>query len=246
MRNLVLILFIALTPQSFGEGLPARQINIQTFGLYTNPALVLIHGNGLDHSSFTEVAAELAQNYFVVTYDQRGHGSTMYEGLDFSVNAMVADLYNVLDRFKINRAHLLGHSFGARIAFAFTHFFPHRVLSIVNEDMELNARQAISNCECELYGQKMKNEDPQNYVAYAWGCFANAVDLNGVLQSYKGDVLVLRGHPSQSAISEQGLEFMKIHRSGLQVVDFPSSGHMIHHTEPEQFVLTVKKFLEHR
>lgn len=48
------------------------------------PAVILVHGNGEDHSVFDETAAPLSCDYTVYALDSRGHGkSTAVETLGY-------------------------------------------------------------------------------------------------------------------------------------------------------------------
>lgn len=220
---------------------PSPRINVKDEGNPSLEAVVLLHGNGMSLESFTQISKALSHQYRVISYDQRGHGFTHYDGLDFSISSMVNDLKIVLDSLNIQRAHLVGHSFGARIALAFAAKYPERILSVVNEDMELRQREAATDEICENYSLQVKQQIA-DYAPYAWGCFANAADLNSTLLDYTGPVLVMRAHTQLSAISALGLEEMRTLRSSLKVVDFPQASHTIHQSQPEGYITTLKNF----
>lgn len=122
--------------------LKIEEIHYKVFGQKSKPALVLIHG--LDSSEFTfqNVVATLAQDFYIITYDQRGHGKTAEGGFKFNTSTMARDLEVLLNHLEISKANILGHSMGARTAVRFANLFPERVSSVIVEDMEMHARVA--------------------------------------------------------------------------------------------------------
>ncbi len=95
------------------------------------PDLVLLHGNGEDHTYFSQQIAALSPHFRLVLMDTRGQGrSSGIEGpLDFSTFA--GDLLRLLDHLHICRAHLLGFSDGGNLALTFALQYPQRVRSLI-------------------------------------------------------------------------------------------------------------------
>lgn len=96
----------------------------------TGPALVLVHGTPLDAQAWKALAPQLAERRRVVAYDLRGHGSAAASPLPTSYEKLAADLRRMLDRLEIERAHVLGHSFGGQVAQTFAASFPERLESL--------------------------------------------------------------------------------------------------------------------
>jgi pimeloyl-ACP methyl ester carboxylesterase len=82
--------------------------------------LVLIHGGNLDHRMWAAQVETFAKMYRVVVYDVRGFGQSSEKDVRHQAHK---DLLALLDRLKIEKAHLIGLSLGGRIAvdFAITH-----------------------------------------------------------------------------------------------------------------------------
>lgn len=117
-----------------------NEINYKTFGDRSKPALFLIPGLDEAWQSFANVAEELSKHFFVVTYDQRGHGQSAEAGTDYSSSLLAQDLLALMGALNIERAHVLGHSLGARTAVKFAATYPDRVISLIIEDMEMGSR----------------------------------------------------------------------------------------------------------
>jgi pimeloyl-ACP methyl ester carboxylesterase len=96
------------------------------------PVLVLHGGPGL--SDYTApLAAELADGFRVLRYQQRGLAPSVTSG-PFSVDQHVADAMDVLDAAGADRAYVLGHSWGGHLAMHLAVRHPGRVLGLVIAD----------------------------------------------------------------------------------------------------------------
>ncbi len=115
-------------------------INFKVFGGENAEPLVLIHGLDSAHQTFENIFEELSQKYRLIVIDQRGHGASADKSIDFSSMSMAGDLKRVLDHLGVKKAHVLGHSMGARTATKFASMFPEIVKSLMIEDMDLFAR----------------------------------------------------------------------------------------------------------
>jgi len=74
---------------------------------------------------------ELQQEYRLTTYDLRGHGRTDAPETGYTNRNMAEDLKGVMDALGIDRAHLVGHSWGGDISLQFALLYPDRVRSLV-------------------------------------------------------------------------------------------------------------------
>jgi esterase len=119
------------------------QINYEIVGDEGKPWMILIHGLGGSRLSWRNVTRELSKDYRVLVYDQRGHGESQIEGENFSSMTMAQDLKILMDALKIDRAHIVGHSMGARTAMRFAATYPERVVSVTVEDMHMMGRSKL-------------------------------------------------------------------------------------------------------
>ena len=117
------------TPPTTRQGyvtLPGERLYYEEAG--RGPAVVLIHGGYLDHRLWDHEFQWLARDYRVVRYDVRAHGLSQTEAGSWSD---YEDLRALLDSLGIERAAIVGHSMGGRIAADLALAYPGRVSALV-------------------------------------------------------------------------------------------------------------------
>jgi pimeloyl-ACP methyl ester carboxylesterase len=140
------------------------QIYYKTFGDPKNEALIMIHGLDSASVTFYKSAQILSSQYFVITYDQRGHGQTQDIGTNYSTRLLAQDLKVLIDYLGVKKAHILGHSLGARTAIRFVELFPSYIQSIIIEDMEMLQRFRGSVDEFRKNALKLR-QFPMHYIS---------------------------------------------------------------------------------
>lgn len=90
--------------------------------------LVLLHAGVADSHMWDEQFAVFAQQYRVVRYDLRGYGQSEVPAKAFRAHEELAQL---LQQLKISSAHIVGISYGGKIALDFTLAHPEMVKKLV-------------------------------------------------------------------------------------------------------------------
>jgi pimeloyl-ACP methyl ester carboxylesterase len=104
--------------------------------------VTLIHGLATNLAFWRlEMLLPLTRKHRVTLYDLRGHGYSHMPAAGYNSAEMAEDLLRLLDYLQINRAHLIGHSFGGVVALHFATLYPDRVLSLVIADSRIRAFQ---------------------------------------------------------------------------------------------------------
>lgn len=101
--------------------------------------LILLHGNGEDHTYFEKQIAYFSKRYRVIAVDTRGHGASPRGDAPFTIRQFAEDLRSFMDRHAIARAHLLGFSDGGNIALVFALKYPERVGRLILNGANLDA-----------------------------------------------------------------------------------------------------------
>ncbi len=117
--------------------------------------LVLLHGNGEDHTYFKHQMAPFSERYQVIALDTRGHGQSPRGTAPFTLEQFAEDLKGFLDSREISRCHLLGFSDGANIALLFALKYPEYVEKLV-----------LNGADLSPSGVKLSTQAP---IVLGWG-----------------------------------------------------------------------------
>ena len=93
--------------------------------------LLLLHGFPETGDAFAQVAGPLGKRYRLIVPDLRGAGRSERTLSGYDKKTLASDVKALMDHLKIDRAHVIGHDIGARIAYAFAVQYPERLLSLV-------------------------------------------------------------------------------------------------------------------
>jgi pimeloyl-ACP methyl ester carboxylesterase len=108
------------------------RLNYVDWGNPTAPPLLLLHG-GRDHCrNWDWVAADLRRDYHIVAPDLRGHGDSAWSlSGDYSMNAFVYDLAQLIHQQHLAPLRIVAHSLGGSISLRYTGIFPETVTKLV-------------------------------------------------------------------------------------------------------------------
>lgn len=104
--------------------------HVQRLGAARGPSVVFVHGLVMDNLSsfyFTLANPIAAAGADAILYDLRGHGLSERPARGYRVADFVDDLGALLDALHVERATLVGNSFGGTVALAFAAAHPARV-----------------------------------------------------------------------------------------------------------------------
>lgn len=102
-------------------------LHVEVTGPEDAPSLVLIHGYGLSLHGWHYQRRDLADEFRIIAYDLRGHGSSGRAASgDYSIGALGRDLAAVLDALVPKRTKVLtaGHSLGGMSILSYAKEFP--------------------------------------------------------------------------------------------------------------------------
>lgn len=110
----------------------ANGINVHYQRVGSGPEIVLLHGlTGNLAVWHLRIVPMLRRLYTVTTVDLRGHGYSDMPPTGYTTGDLADDLRGLLDALEIERAHVVGHSYGADAALNFALRHPQRLLSLV-------------------------------------------------------------------------------------------------------------------
>jgi len=216
--------------------------------------LVFLHGYPLDHRIWLPVFPFLQKDIQVIAPDLRGHGqSPAPEGV-YSMTLMVEDIIRLLDKLRIDKAVIAGHSMGGYVTFEFWHLHPDRIMGIAlvatraeadseerkldrlqtaHEAMRIGTAKVVNTMlnkltnKTELYPQMkeiMEGISPQGIAGILRG-IADRENATPWLPQIKVPVVVIAGKEDQIVPLEESIEMVKRLPNGqLEVID--QAGHL--------------------
>ena len=98
------------------------------------PAVILIHGLFGNLDNLNSLSKSLEPNYRVIRVDVPNHGLSPHWST-MSYPALALAMVELMDKLLIDKAHLVGHSMGGKIALATALSFPERIISVVAADI---------------------------------------------------------------------------------------------------------------
>lgn len=140
------------------------ELNYEVAG--EGPAVVLVHEGVCDLRMWDELFGVLADDFTVLRYDLRGYGESTLPPGPFSQNG---DLLALLDHTGIERAALVGVSYGGRVALDTVFVAPERITGLVL------AATALSGHEWSASVREFGDEEERLLDA---GDIDGATDLN--------------------------------------------------------------------
>lgn len=105
---------------------------LRTWGDADAPPVLMLHGFPEYSGAWEEVATRLADRFFCIAPDQRGFGQSWAppEVAEYALPALLSDMAAVIDAHG-GRAHVVGHDWGAAVAYGLAMFMPERVGRLV-------------------------------------------------------------------------------------------------------------------
>jgi non-heme chloroperoxidase len=103
--------------------------------------MLLLAGFGKDAHAFNTFAPQFTDSFRVFALTRRGFGQSERPAGGYDVATRVQDIRAFMDRMRIDRAHLVGHSMAGDEMTLFAAKYPERVLKLVYLDAAMNRYQ---------------------------------------------------------------------------------------------------------
>jgi proline iminopeptidase len=101
----------------------------------SGPVIIFVHGGPGDTHFYLRKAAEpLTSTFRCVLYDQRGVGKStlnMINQKTLHISRLIDDMERLRQDLRMDKVMLVGHSWGAMLAFFYAHVYPERVEKLV-------------------------------------------------------------------------------------------------------------------
>lgn len=147
-RHVWLPLCLFLSFLGCASKISAQELYYRAYGERGRPVLIYIHGGPRGNSTLFEgtTAQRLAdQGYYVIAYDRRGEGRSVDTAARFTFREAISDLNDLIDRYKLGRVNLIGHSFGGIVATYFSKQYPEKVDRLILAGALVNQQQTYDH-----------------------------------------------------------------------------------------------------
>lgn len=161
----------------------AQELYVKTFGNKKDKAVLFLHGGPGYNSSTFEVttAKNLAEEgFYVIVYDRRGEGRSADDSAKFTFKETFDDLNMILAKLEVNKANLVGHSFGGVVALLYAEKYPDKVNSIVLTSAPLVLQETFKTIirkSKDIYKAK-KDDENLDYIAVLEGMDSTTLDYS--------------------------------------------------------------------
>ncbi|MFW5820822.1 MAG: alpha/beta fold hydrolase [Bacteroidota bacterium] len=108
------------------------ELNYRKYG--EGPPLIILHGLYGSSDNWISIARELSGNFEVYVPDQRNHGASPHTR-QHNYELLKEDLLEFMDNNTLDRATLLGHSMGGKVAMFFAVDHPEKVDNLIVVDI---------------------------------------------------------------------------------------------------------------
>ena len=174
------------------------------------PAPILaLHGLASSANWYERLAARLSHQYQVFAPDQRGHGQTTQAPTGYDWQTLASDAIRFMDHLGLDRAAVLGHSWGGNVAINVAARFPERVTGLVMIDGGFLDGHLLPDASWELFRNRFAprnvSGDRQEFLgrlseqlADCWGADLERIVQTMVYEDEEGQIQdILR--PAQHA-----------------------------------------------
>lgn len=209
--------------------------------------LVLLHGNGEDHTYFKSQLEYFSKKFRVIAPDTRGHGKTERGGGEFSIRRFADDLHSFFLEHGIEKVDVLGFSDGGNIALLFALKYPQMVRKLVLNGANLFPKGVKTSVQLPIEigykiakpFSKFSKEAKKNAEILSLMVNDPYIEPNE-LKLLKMPVLVIVGTNDMIKESHTRLIAEKIPNAKLVIMD---GDHFIANKNPKVFNTHVENFL---
>jgi len=138
-------------------------INYDVDGTRTHPPVIFIHGFPFSKEMWKTQVEFLKKEYYVITYDVRGHGSSDVGDGQYTLEYFVDDLIGLLDHLKINKTAAVGLSMGGYITLRAAERNPERFRALVLCDTRSEADNNEGKIKRAAQAKSVKTEGMKKF-----------------------------------------------------------------------------------
>lgn len=155
------------------EIIKAGNVNLNTI-VYSDDkteTVLLLHGGPGVPDEMTEIVEVLKYNYRVITFEQRGVGSSKRENCSYRMEDYISDIEAIINKFDISNFHLFGHSWGGLYAQIYAIEKPERIKSLFLCSPSSGTNNVWKKTEKEVMQYNKKKCSNKEWINMGWNSF---------------------------------------------------------------------------
>ena len=134
-----------------------------------NPeTIILLHGGPGVPDDMLEVVEQLKDRYQVITFEQRGVGSSECNGCGYTMEDYISDIDAISENLKIKSFHLFGHSWGGLYAQIYAEARPEKIKSLFLCSPSSGTNATWKNTEKEVMQFNKKSASKKEWTKMGW------------------------------------------------------------------------------
>ncbi|MDR6969327.1 proline iminopeptidase [Flavobacterium arsenatis] len=186
MKKTTLLFLLFFTTSFFSQ-----ELYVKHYGSEKGIPILFLHGGpGYNSAGFELTTAQKLANqgFFVIVYDRRGEGRSENLKAKFTFEETFSDINSILEKYKIKKVSLIGHSFGGIVATLYAEKNPEKVKNIILVGAPVSLQETFKNIIAKsrkIYEEK-EDKVNLNYISmlenmdsstmqFASYCFAHAM-----------------------------------------------------------------------
>lgn len=188
-RNYHFLVLISMLIMILCNPSSAQEISSSSYGDSTKPAIIFLHGGpGFNAINFEITAAKKLADlgYYVITYDRRGEGRSTDKTATFTYKQTIDDLLSIFTKYSIDKATLIGHSFGGIVATKFAKEYPSKVSAIVYASAPIRMQSVFKNIlqTARPFYEKKKDSTNLRYISMLETMDTNSIEYSSYCFSH--------------------------------------------------------------
>ena len=204
--------------------------------------LILLHGNGEDHTYFVHQIEYFSKTRRVIAIDTRGHGQSPRGNAPFTIKQFADDLLAFMDEHSIEKADILGFSDGGNIALTFALQHQKRINKLILNGANLFPKGVKSSVQIPIViGYHLAKLLGGKDNAELLGLMVNEPNISpDGLQALTVPTLVIAGDKDMIKTAHTKLIAASIPNCTLHIIP---GDHFIANKAPDVFNAAVSEFL---
>lgn len=93
--------------------------------------IIFLHFSAANLTMWQKAVSYFEDRYYLLLVDLRGHGKSDTPLVGYHMDDMARDVVGLMDRLRLERAHIVGSSLGAEVGLSLAAGYPERVISLV-------------------------------------------------------------------------------------------------------------------